>query len=110
MPARSGAAFGPALKPRVRRPGREGGRGRLRGAPGRQGFIERQRPAPPAGPTITPPTPRCRMTARLLLLLTAGLGPVALAGAADWPQWRGPQRDGVSQETGLLPEWPKDGP
>ena len=30
--------------------------------------------------------------------------------AADWPQWRGPQRDGVSQETGLLKEWPKDGP
>ena len=30
--------------------------------------------------------------------------------AADWPQWRGPHRDGVSQETGLLKEWPKDGP
>jgi len=30
--------------------------------------------------------------------------------ANDWPQWRGPQRNGVSQETGLLKEWPKDGP
>src|SRR5262245_39635455 len=30
--------------------------------------------------------------------------------AADWPQWRGPHRDGVSQETGLLQEWPNDGP
>src|SRR5437763_7278919 len=30
--------------------------------------------------------------------------------AADWPQWRGPQRDGISQETGLLKEWPKEGP
>jgi outer membrane protein assembly factor BamB len=30
--------------------------------------------------------------------------------AADWPQWRGPERNGVSQETGLLKEWPKDGP
>ncbi|MFY7951411.1 MAG: PQQ-binding-like beta-propeller repeat protein [Armatimonadaceae bacterium] len=29
---------------------------------------------------------------------------------ADWPQWRGPNRDGVSTETGLLQEWPKDGP
>jgi outer membrane protein assembly factor BamB len=29
---------------------------------------------------------------------------------ADWPQWRGPQRNGVSNETGLLKEWPKDGP
>ena len=24
----------------------------------------------------------------------------------DWPQWRGPRRDGVSAETGLLKEWP----
>jgi outer membrane protein assembly factor BamB len=30
--------------------------------------------------------------------------------AADWPQWRGPMRDGVSQESGLLKEWPADGP
>ena len=32
----------------------------------------------------------------LLLLLTAA------GHAADWPQWRGPQRDGVSTETGLF--------
>ena len=30
--------------------------------------------------------------------------------AEDWPQWRGPNRDGVSKESGLLKEWPKDGP
>ena len=30
--------------------------------------------------------------------------------AGDWPQWRGPQRNGVSAETGLLKEWPKAGP
>ncbi len=29
---------------------------------------------------------------------------------SDWPQWRGPQRNGISQETGLLKEWPKEGP
>ena len=29
---------------------------------------------------------------------------------ADWPQWQGPHRDSVSKETGLLKEWPKDGP
>lgn len=34
---------------------------------------------------------------------------LALLGA-DWPQWRGPNRDGVSSETGLLKKWPKDGP
>jgi outer membrane protein assembly factor BamB len=32
------------------------------------------------------------------------------AGAADWPQWRGPGRDGLSKETGLLRAWPQDGP
>jgi outer membrane protein assembly factor BamB len=30
--------------------------------------------------------------------------------AADWPQWRGPNRDGVCTETGLLQQWPSDGP
>lgn len=30
--------------------------------------------------------------------------------ASDWPQWRGPNRDGISLETGLLKTWPKDGP
>ncbi len=29
---------------------------------------------------------------------------------ADWPQWRGPNRDGVSQESGLLKKWPENGP
>jgi outer membrane protein assembly factor BamB len=32
------------------------------------------------------------------------------AGTSEWPQWRGPQRDGVSKETGLLKQWPKEGP
>jgi outer membrane protein assembly factor BamB len=32
------------------------------------------------------------------------------AAVADWPQWRGPRRDGVSEETGLLKTWPKEGP
>lgn len=30
--------------------------------------------------------------------------------AANWPQWRGPNRDGISKETGLLKQWPTDGP
>jgi outer membrane protein assembly factor BamB len=30
--------------------------------------------------------------------------------AADWPQWRGPGRDGISPEKGLLKAWPKAGP
>jgi outer membrane protein assembly factor BamB len=28
----------------------------------------------------------------------------------DWPQWQGPDRNAVSKETGLLQEWPKEGP
>jgi outer membrane protein assembly factor BamB len=28
----------------------------------------------------------------------------------DWPQWRGPNRDGISNETGLLKSWPATGP
>ena len=34
----------------------------------------------------------------------------AVAFAADWPQWRGPRRDGISEETGLLASWPAGGP
>lgn len=29
---------------------------------------------------------------------------------SGWPQWRGPRRDGISAETGLLPAWPAGGP
>ncbi len=32
------------------------------------------------------------------------------AQAADWPQFRGPHRDGISKETGLLKQWPTEGP
>jgi outer membrane protein assembly factor BamB len=51
------------------------------------------------------------MNARVLLVLAAGLCAPALAARADdWPQWRGPDRSGVSKETGLLETWPKGGP
>src|SRR5882757_7434765 len=29
---------------------------------------------------------------------------------AYWPQWRGPQRDDVATDKGLLPAWPEGGP
>jgi outer membrane protein assembly factor BamB len=47
-----------------------------------------------------------------LVLALAGLSIFAPAPTArhDWPQWRGPNRDDVSTETGLLKSWPKDGP
>jgi len=46
-----------------------------------------------------------------LLCLTVLFAMVSLmSGALDWPQFRGPQRIGASQESGLLGEWPKEGP
>jgi outer membrane protein assembly factor BamB len=46
-----------------------------------------------------------------LVLAVFGFGFICMAAhAADWSQWRGPKRDGTSQETGLLQEWPKEGP
>jgi outer membrane protein assembly factor BamB len=40
------------------------------------------------------------------VVLAFGLGS---AHAEDWPRWRGPRQDGISRETGLLKQWPKDG-
>ena len=34
----------------------------------------------------------------------------APAGANDWPQWQGHDRNAISKEKGLLQEWPKNGP
>lgn len=45
---------------------------------------------------------------RLPLVLSLIL--VVSATAADWPQWRGSNRDGISSETGLLTSWPSGGP
>jgi len=45
-------------------------------------------------------------TVALLILVHNALG----QSAANWPQWRGPNRDGVSKETGLLKQWPANGP
>jgi outer membrane protein assembly factor BamB len=35
---------------------------------------------------------------------------VSAVSAGDWPQWRGPARNGKSPETGLLQSWPEGGP
>lgn len=43
-------------------------------------------------------------------LLAAALLCASTAPADDWPTFRGPNRDGISKETGLLQSWPKDGP
>ena len=43
-----------------------------------------------------------------VLLGTLSLSTLCLG--ADWPQFRGPNRDGKSSETGLLQQWPASGP
>lgn len=56
------------------------------------------------------------MQARLWTVVALGI--LALGGSTatqtpeptEWFQWRGPNRDGISTETGLLQAWPKGGP
>jgi len=45
-----------------------------------------------------------------LPLVVLCLVPLCAGQAADWPQFRGPNRDGTSVETGLLRQWPESGP
>lgn len=49
------------------------------------------------------------MRLQLPLAFVLVLAPIAIRGE-DWPQYRGPQRDDVSTEKGLLQKWPADGP
>ncbi|HJP93645.1 MAG TPA: PQQ-binding-like beta-propeller repeat protein [Pyrinomonadaceae bacterium] len=54
------------------------------------------------------------MKSRLLTIIAAlclslSALPVT-SSASDWPQWRGPERNGTSPETGLLQQWPAGGP
>lgn len=46
------------------------------------------------------------VAATLAFVCAAGLA----VRAGDWPQFRGPARDGASTETGLRKEWPAGGP
>jgi outer membrane protein assembly factor BamB len=51
----------------------------------------------------------CRRGQSLLVFLVLLIAqPPAIAG--DWPQYGGPNRDGIADEKGLLPAWPLDGP
>jgi outer membrane protein assembly factor BamB len=56
---------------------------------------------------------RMRQPLGLLTLLSFASLPLVCAthaGAADWPSWRGPNRDDISPESDLLSEWPEGGP
>src|SRR4051794_9981403 len=58
---------------------------------------------------------------RLTVILSTGVMLLAVAATAEdqpvgsnasrgWPQFLGPDRNGISQETGLIKTWPKEGP
>ncbi len=53
---------------------------------------------------------RCFALLFAVMIFSAGLSAAGLSFAEDWPQWQGPQRNAVSPETGLLQQWPDDGP
>lgn len=46
----------------------------------------------------------------LILSTSAVLAFAAPAASPEWPQWRGPNRDAVAQESALLTQWPEAGP
>ncbi|WP_394793885.1 PQQ-binding-like beta-propeller repeat protein [Armatimonas sp.] len=50
------------------------------------------------------------MKATRIVFSVIALGAVSAAVAADWPQFRGPERNGLSKETGLLKSWAEGGP
>lgn len=49
-----------------------------------------------------------QLTVCVPLLLVSLSAPLAAEG--NWPQWRGPNRDDISSDTGLLKNWPQEGP
>lgn len=49
-------------------------------------------------------------TLLVIIMLLCSYGEGMSQATGDWPQWRGPNRDGISRETGLLKQWPVEGP
>jgi outer membrane protein assembly factor BamB len=47
---------------------------------------------------------------RYVLSVAAFTFLLPLSATAQWPGWRGPERNGRSADTGLLRQWPEDGP
>jgi outer membrane protein assembly factor BamB len=50
------------------------------------------------------------MFRNIFALLAATASQFSTAFADDWPQWRGPARNGISQEKGWLEQFPESGP
>ena len=54
--------------------------------------------------------PAFPITVSLIMMLSGATSGGSAVDQPDWPQWRGPERTGISKETGLLKEWPATGP
>jgi outer membrane protein assembly factor BamB len=55
------------------------------------------------------------MNCRIAVTLAFAVGMATVTGGqsspgGDWPQWRGPDRTGLSKESGLMKQWPASGP
>lgn len=87
---------------------------------GQQGWLTNSTSGEPCGKSINDISVTTHLLSRrplsstlLAAILALGMNTFEISltsHAADWPQWRGPKRNGVSAETGLLKEWPKEGP
>ncbi len=53
---------------------------------------------------------KVRTLASIAFVILLSVGEAAAQKGGDWPQWRGKNRDGISTETGLLKQWPENGP
>lgn len=53
---------------------------------------------------------RLQLACVIAVLMAFALEASAAKPEADWPGWRGPNRDGKSPDTGLLKQWPEGGP
>jgi outer membrane protein assembly factor BamB len=51
----------------------------------------------------------CTRLWRISIVLVFSLSASAFVRADDWPQWLGPQRDGVWRETGIVDKFPPEG-
>src|SRR6187399_927632 len=50
-----------------------------------------------------------RVPGRLVLAVVIAAPAITVASASDWPEWRGPSRDGHSSETNLPSKWSAKG-
>ena len=53
---------------------------------------------------------KVRTIGSIAFVILLSVGEAAAQAGGNWPQWRGPKRDGISTETGLLKQWPENGP